>query len=650
MFSSKNLFERIQHLSLGTKLLFLPGIFLLSLGVFALQSQRAYNESAVLGPRYNMIIVNKDLLADVLPPPAFLLESYLLAFRMSSAHSAAEYQTIKQHYQSMRKDYLERIDYWQSHLPEGKLRDLLVKDSREPALQIFQTIDSELLPALDAKDHGRAMQALDKLHDPFEKHRQSIDEIVKLANAQAAEVEKHVSDLGKQSERNLQLIALFSVLSVLALSMWIRSMVLKQSRAEALALEEAAELQRVNAEKEMAKAAAESKAKEVQAEAERARVERERAQATKEARALEEAAEQSRVAAERDRAQAAALRDQTKLILNTVNTAAKGDLTVQVPALSDETLRSIGTGIQTLVNNLQSSIAMVAENATSLNSASKEMSRISSQMGSSAQTASSHTLIANRGSSEVAKNLESITAGTGELSMAIQEIARSAANAARIGSSAMKVAANSNTMVGKLGDSSAQIGAVIKVITAIAQQTNLLALNATIEAARAGESGKGFAVVANEVKELAKGTAQATNDIGRMIDTIQTDTRAAIEAIGEITRIVQEMNDLQNTIASAVEEQTATTNEMAKMVERGSNGTQEIIKSMATLTSSVEETKQGAGKTEEHAKLLANLGTQLHSLLQKFNIGQQLGNGAASARRSQTQYGSQESSQFTDRI
>ena len=128
------------------------------------------------------------------------------------------------------------------------------------------------------------------------------------------------------------------------------------------------------------------------------------------------------------------------------------------------------------------------------------------------------------------------------------------------------MAHHTNATVSKLGDSSIEIGQVIKVITSIAQQTNLLALNATIEAARAGEAGKGFAVVANEVKELAKQTAKATEDIGRRIGAIQDDTKSAVEAIGTISGIINQVNDISNTIATAVEEQSATTNEMSQNV------------------------------------------------------------------------------------
>lgn len=120
--------------------------------------------------------------------------------------------------------------------------------------------------------------------------------------------------------------------------------------------------------------------------------------------------------------------------------------------------------------------------------------------------------------------------------------------------------------VTKLGQASTEIGQVIKVITSIAQQTNLLALNATIEAARAGEAGKGFAVIANEVKELSKQTAKATEDITRMIEVIQNDAKAAVEAIGQISQVISRINDVSTTIAIAVQEQTSVTNEISRNV------------------------------------------------------------------------------------
>ncbi len=143
------------------------------------------------------------------------------------------------------------------------------------------------------------------------------------------------------------------------------------------------------------------------------------------------------------------------------------------------------------------------------------------------------------------------------MTRSIQDIASGLSEAARVARQAVSVAESTNETISKLGESSALIGQVIKVITSIAQQTNLLALNATIEAARAGEAGKGFAVVANEVKELAKQTAKATEDISQRIEAIQGDTKNAVGAISQISNIISQINDICNTIATEVAQQTA---------------------------------------------------------------------------------------------
>ena len=167
---------------------------------------------------------------------------------------------------------------------------------------------------------------------------------------------------------------------------------------------------------------------------------------------------------------------------------------------------------------------------------------------------------------EILKNLQTVATATEEMNGSIKEIGINATEAAKVATDAVGTAKTTNSTVTKLGQASTEIGQVIKVITSIAQQTNLLALNATIEAARAGEAGKGFAVVANEVKELAKQTAKATEDITRMIEVIQTDTKGAVEAIGQISHVISRINDVSTTIATAVQEQTSVTNEISRNV------------------------------------------------------------------------------------
>jgi methyl-accepting chemotaxis protein len=181
-------------------------------------------------------------------------------------------------------------------------------------------------------------------------------------------------------------------------------------------------------------------------------------------------------------------------------------------------------------------------------------------------------------------------------------------------------AASTTATVAKLGDSSAEIGNVIKVITSIAEQTNLLALNATIEAARAGEAGKGFAVVANEVKELAQETAKATEDIARRVQAIQGDTGAAVSAIEEISAIVAQISDRQTTIASAVEQQEATTNEMSRSVTEAAGGTAQIASNIASVSGAADSTTQALTQTRTAVDELSRMAADLRTAVGRFSF------------------------------
>ena len=248
---------------------------------------------------------------------------------------------------------------------------------------------------------------------------------------------------------------------------------------------------------------------------------------------------------------------------------------------------------------------------TTLSGLSEEMSTLSQQMAASATETSSKVSEVSSSAATISANMETVASSTEEMSASVREIARNASEAARVANTAVVLASTTNVTVSKLGESSNEIGKVLRVITAIAQQTKLLALNATIEAARAGEAGKGFAVVANEVKELAKETAKATEDIGSKIDAIQGDTRSVVGAIGEISQIIDKINTIQTTIAGAVEEQTATTNEMSRSVSEGARGVSEIARSIATVASAAEVTSKGAAQSYQSAEQLAEVSAQL---------------------------------------
>jgi methyl-accepting chemotaxis protein len=267
---------------------------------------------------------------------------------------------------------------------------------------------------------------------------------------------------------------------------------------------------------------------------------------------------------------------------------------------------------------LQTLLKQVTESATALASAAQELTSVSQQMAANAEETATQANVASAAAEQVSTNVATVATGTEEMGASIKEIAKSANEAAKVATAAVKVADKTNTIVAKLGESSAEIGNVIKVITSIAQQTNLLALNATIEAARAGEAGKGFAVVANEVKELAKQTAKATEDISRKIEAIQGDTKGAVEAIGQISKIINQINDIQNTIASAVEEQTATTGEISRNVAEAAVGSNEIAQNITGVAQAARGTTEGASNTKGAADELTKIALDLQKLVSQF--------------------------------
>ena len=269
--------------------------------------------------------------------------------------------------------------------------------------------------------------------------------------------------------------------------------------------------------------------------------------------------------------------------------------------------------------NLKVTIKTVSENSQAMASAAEELTAVSQQMSSNSEETSAQSNVVAAASEQVSKNVATVAASAEEMSASIKEIAKNATDAARVATDAVRVADETNKTVGKLGESSIEIGKVIKVITSIAQQTNLLALNATIEAARAGEAGKGFAVVANEVKELAKQTASATEDISQKIETIQNDTKGAVVAIDQISKIINEINNIQTTIASAVEEQTATTNEIARNASEAAKGSTEISKNITNVSEAARNTTEGANNTLSAATELSKLSNELKRVVDMAN-------------------------------
>ncbi|MFF0373264.1 methyl-accepting chemotaxis protein [Actinoplanes missouriensis] len=305
-------------------------------------------------------------------------------------------------------------------------------------------------------------------------------------------------------------------------------------------------------------------------------------------------------------------------VSNIAEGLAEGDLTRTSGVTTQDEIGRMAAALDKGIARLREDVVQLAGNAGTIQSAAAQLSSVSVAVDAAAQQASSQAGTVASAADVVSNNLQFVSAGSQEMGSAIRDISVSTSEATQVAAQAVQVASQTNAIVARLGESSEEIATVVKVITSIAEQTNLLALNATIEAARAGEVGKGFAVVAGEVKDLAQETAKATEDISQRVSAIQADTSGAVTAIGEISAIIERINGLQLTIASAVEEQTATTQEMNRTLTEAASSAGDIAVTITTVSDATRRTTETVGDTRTAADDLNVTAAQLQSVVSRF--------------------------------
>jgi methyl-accepting chemotaxis protein len=327
--------------------------------------------------------------------------------------------------------------------------------------------------------------------------------------------------------------------------------------------------------------------------------------------------------------------------------AEASDLTKRLPVQSRDEMGEMALVINAFLERLQIVIRQVAAGASTLASSSAELSGTANYLTARASettdqsynvAASVQQLAASMGhvatvSRQMSGNAGAVASAVEQLTTSISDVARNAEQAVQVADSAASLANLTNATVGELGGAADEIGRVVELIEEIAEQTNLLALNATIEAARAGDAGKGFAVVATEVKELARQTGGATEDIRKRVKGIQGSTGQAIRSIGEISQVITKVNGSFRTIAQAVEEQCVTTGQIAKRIaetatdaESVSHDVDEVAAvgnainaTIATVDLAARQTREGAANTQQASQNLAQIAEQLHSLVEQFH-------------------------------
>lgn len=313
--------------------------------------------------------------------------------------------------------------------------------------------------------------------------------------------------------------------------------------------------------------------------------------------------------------------DPINQIQNTLlDIAQRDDLTRRIRIDSQDEVKGLADAFNNFIEKIWKTMSRVAESTSHLASSSEELSASSQQMSANSEEAQQIASTVSASSEQTHRNVEVVAAAMEEMSITFKEVSKEVQKATQISAQAVKQARSANATIGKLGRSTGEIGEVTKVITAIAQQTNLLALNAAIEAARAGEAGKGFAVVANEVKDLAKKTTKATEEIRQKISIIQTDSKEAVEVIDEIEKVISQMNDIAVTIAAVLEEQTATTSEISRNVTEAVKETKAVAQSITGVATASKSSAEGAATILTASQSLSKMAIHLKTLVEEFKM------------------------------
>lgn len=316
----------------------------------------------------------------------------------------------------------------------------------------------------------------------------------------------------------------------------------------------------------------------------------------------------------------ASMRSDIDQLTRAVVRARSGDLRASMPTVASPELSELAMALAGFVDDVAGELRAISEVVEGIRTHTGSLTGVGSRMTRSADDTSNLSGNVSGGAKDVHGSIQAVSMGAEQMTVSIVEISRNAARAADVARTAVGAASDADRAIKELGASSEQIGKVIRTITSIAQQTNLLALNAHIEAARAGEAGKGFAVVANEVKELAKETASATEDIGGKIEAIQGTAMGVVDAISRINAIIEQISDSQSAIASAVEEQSVVTSEISCSVAIAARGSEEIAHSLGEVSQSADATVTGVSEAREIAIQLSALTTRATDLLQKFRV------------------------------
>lgn len=577
--SSEHKFQKIDfyaHYTIKAKLTFLAGSFIVALLLILGYAFNTLQTVKVNGPLYDAIVMDKDLIADILPPPNYIIESYLTAFQLAGEKDPARIKEAVEKFRNLKTGpggYDERQQYWDEHLPKNtsSLRKIMLEESRKPAIEFFDIVDRELVPAVMAGDTEKAHLIVHQtLKEKYENHRRAIDDAVKLANEDFTEAENRATRVLHWRFMGLGILGLILITgSILFVALPVARNI---SRPISEGVRIAENIAKGNLAHDVP----------------------------------------TLLQARQDE-------------IGNLARAMQGMMENLRRIISD-----ISTGVQTVAFSATSLSAVSAQTANNVQTLSSKTSMVSS----AADEARSNTASVASSMENATTDLMSIAAATEEMSSTIGEIASNSEKARAISVEAGKQAVSVSSLMIDLGKAANEINQITETINTISSRTRLLALNATIEAASAGEAGKGFAIVAREIKELASQTDEATDVIKDKIGGVQNSTSNAINDIEKITRVVGEVEQIVMSIAASIEEQAAVTSEVANSISHTTSDVQNANKRMAKtaetsaimasevsqIDTAAGEIREGGEQVQSSAVELSKLAEQLKNLMGRFSI------------------------------
>jgi methyl-accepting chemotaxis protein len=515
------------------------------------------------GPIYERVAQNKDLIADVLPPPIFLVEAWLEAnLALDETDNLPEHRA---RLIQLRKDYDERHAFWSAQKLDPVLHGQIAEGTDAPARVFWRLIFDNFLPALERRDSNEAAAAFRQAKEAYKLHRAAVDHLVEELNRATADTEKFAAD---REHWALLLMAFFaaSAFGVTLSAYWaVERLLVRPVAGITLALNRLAsgDLLDVIPFRERS----------------------------------DEIGDMSRAAEtflhnERDRRRLAA---------------------------ADRNLREMEVRRQqALQAHVQQFSEAIGASVKALGGETESMRKASGSLNAGAASVKADAGSAAEASAGAAHNARAVAAATVEMEMSIREIAGQAQRTSEIVAAAAQAAEGANADIGGLSNASRQIDAILTLIRTIAGRTNLLALNATIEAARAGEAGRGFAVVAGEVKALSEQTGRAVDEIAAQISHVQGATAGAVASIGHLSDQIGAVRDLTQAIALAVTQQEEATREIARNVASAAARSETAAQNVAAVTVTAQRTDGEAARLSGASEQLAGVAARITEAMERF--------------------------------